>query len=233
MPQETRPEGPEKPSAAAKEVPPTPLSSSQMRAFLNPLMRTPVGVVQQVGFLLMLFVALVESSLPDSSAPRNASAVLRAAAVTGARHGNVAVADEEKEWAIKFVAFAKRKRARGGHLVQEAGDDKIRFKGVPCNVTVDSLQRWAVRSNRKGPSLLRLLQATPEIGIDDALLVQHHAERISPREAGKVNKEHACTVTRWGGAMSFGKRVVRLYRTNLTLKKKRPRSVRKESTKTK
>lgn len=215
MPQETGPKGPEEPSAAARKVPPTPLSSSLMRALLNPLMRTPVGVVQQVGFLLMLFVALVESSLPDSSAPRAASTVLRAAVVTGARRGNVAVTDEEKEWAIEVVAFARSKRTKGGRLVQEAGDAKARFKGVPTNVTVESLRRWAVRSNRKVPSLLRLLQETPEIGIDDALLVQHHAEKISPREAGKVNKEHTCRVT-WGGAMPFSKRAVILYRTNLT-----------------
>ncbi|CAN0535336.1 unnamed protein product, partial [Scytosiphon promiscuus] len=43
-------------------------SASQVRVLLNALMRTPAGVVQQVGFLLMLFVALAEAPLVASSA---------------------------------------------------------------------------------------------------------------------------------------------------------------------
>ena len=76
MPRET---ATEEPRAAVRDVPHTPLSSSHVRVLLNALMRTPVGVVQQVGFLFMLLVAAVEASLPDCSALPTPSIAGRAA----------------------------------------------------------------------------------------------------------------------------------------------------------
>ena len=192
MPEKT---APEERSASFREMPRTrqTLSVSQMRVLLNALMRTPVGVVQQVGFLLMLFVALVEASLPDTSAPPTASIAVRDVAATA--HDHVAVTTDEKEWSAKLSAFAKVKQARGERLMGKGGTVKVRPKGVP-NVKVETLRRWAVRRNKKMPSLLRLLQATPEIGTKNALLIQYHAGGISRREAGKVTEEHACSVSK-------------------------------------
>ena len=192
MPEKT---APEEPSASFREMPLTrqTLSVSQMRVLLNALMRTPVGVVQQVGFLLMLFVALVEASLPDTSAPPTASIAVRDADATA--HDHVAITTDEKEWSAKLIAFAKVKQARGERLMGKGGTVKVRPKGVP-NVKVETLRRWAVRRNKKMPSLLRLLQATPQFGTENALLVQYHAGGISRREAGKVTEEHACSVSK-------------------------------------
>ena len=204
MPRET---ATEEPRAAVRDVPHTPLSSSHVRVLLNALMRTPVGVVQQVGFLFMLLVAAVEASLPDCSALPTPSIAGRAAR-TGARRCNVVVTNEEKKWTEQIIAFAKVTRARGDRLMGEGGNVKIRLRGVP-NVNVETIRRWAVRSNQKVPNILRLLQSTTEIGIDDALLMQYHAARLSPRDVGKVNEEPPCSVS-WGRAVSVSKLVATL-----------------------
>lgn len=190
MPRET---ATEEPGVLARAVPSTrqTLSVSQMRVLLNALMRTPVGVVQQVGFLLMLFVALVEANPPDSSAPPCTASVAGSASATAA-YRHIGVTTDEREWSAKLIAFAKVKRAKGEHLMGKEGNVKIRPEGVP-NVKVETLRRWAARRNKKVQPLLRLLEATTDIGIDNALLVQYHAEDIKLHEAGKVIEEPSCS----------------------------------------
>ena len=144
-------------------------------------MHTPVGAVQQVGFLLVLFVSVVEASLPTIDAPAAASITGRPALT--AADGSIVVTKEGSERATKIVAAAKARRARGNRLAGAGG--KARPKDAP-NVKMENLRRWAARRNQKVQRLLRLLQQTKEIGIDDALLIRHHAEGIVPREAGKV-----------------------------------------------
>ncbi|CAM9321608.1 unnamed protein product, partial [Laminaria digitata] len=83
-------------------------------------MHTPVDVVQQVGFLLMLLVAMVEASLPAGGAPSSAASTVGRAATTLAR-GSAAVTKEERERATKIVSCAKVKQARGKRLMGEGG----------------------------------------------------------------------------------------------------------------
>ena len=175
MPREARME---EPSAAVRVVPPTRQLLAQLRALLNALKHTPVGVLQQVGFLLVLVVSVVEASLPTGDAPAAVSIAGRAAGV--AAHGDLVVTKDEQDRAVKVLAVAKAKWAKVNDLVGGGA-----LKGVPA-IKMETLRRWAVRRNRGVPRLLRLLQATADIGMDDALLVQHYAAEISPHEAGKV-----------------------------------------------
>ena len=144
-------------------------------------MHSPVGAIQQVGFLLVLFVSVVEASLPTIDATAATSIAGRPVATTA--DSSIVVAKEDSERATKIVAAAKARRARGSRLTQEGG--KAPVKNVQ-SVKIESLRRWATRRNQKSQQLLRLLQATSEIGIEDALLVRYHAEGIERREAGKV-----------------------------------------------
>ena len=156
-------------------------SSTQLRALLNALMRTPVGIVQQVGFVLMLFVSVLEASLPAGGAPPAASIADRAAAT--AVRSNTVVTTDERNRAAKIVAFAEAKRTRGDRFMRKEGEAvEKRAKKVKA----EAVRRWVVRRNQKVQQLLRLLDATTEIGVDEALLVEYHAGGIEPREAGKV-----------------------------------------------
>lgn len=175
----------EDPAVAIRAVRPTrqPMSSAQLRVLFNALMHAPVDVVQQVGFLLMLLVAVVEASLPAGGAPSSAGSTAGRAAATSAREKFV-VTKEEKEWATKIVSFEKMKQARRNYLKGEGGNATAK---QALNVkVVKTLRRWAVRSKQAVPRLLRLFQETAVIGVGDALLLQYHAEGIKPREAGKV-----------------------------------------------
>lgn len=183
----------EEASDAVRVVPPTrqTLSAKQMRVLLNALVRTPADVVQQVGFLLMLFVAVAEASLHDSGAPSTPTAA----------HGHAALTTDEREWSGKLIAFAKRKRARGDHLIGKGGKVKVRPKGEP-NIKVLTLQRWATRQKKNVPRLVHLMKANSEIAVDDAVLILYHAEETSPRDAGKVDvKAHLQFVKGQGGAI--------------------------------
>lgn len=182
-------------SVSVRAVPPNrqALSASQVRVLLNALMRTPAGVVQQVGFLLMLFVALAEAPLVASSAPPR-TALISGRAASTAVHGHKGVTTDEREWSAKLIAFAKVKREKGGQLIGKAGTDKIRPKCVR-NVKVETLRRWAVRQHKKVQPLLRLLEASTDIGIENALLVKYHAEGIVAHDASKVNEKNLPSVS--------------------------------------
>lgn len=158
---------------------------------LNALMRTPVGVVRQVGFVLMLLVSILEANLPADGAPPPASTTGRAAGAVA--RGNAVAANEDRERAVKIVAFAKAKKARGNRFMGEGG--KTVAKGTQ-NVKVQTLRRWAVKRNQKLKQLLQLLHATTAIGADDALLLQYHAGGIELREAGKVKNVPAARENR-------------------------------------
>lgn len=156
---------------------------------LNALMRTPVGVVQQVGFILMLLVSILETSLPVGGTPRPASTMGRAAGK--AASANAVEENEDRERAAKIITFAKAKRAKGNRFI---GDG---VKAGAQNAKAQALRRWAVKRNQKVKQLLRLLQGgTTDVGMDDALLIQYHAEGIKPREAGKVKKMPAARAIR-------------------------------------
>ena len=182
-PRAARESAAEEPSAATKTLPPTRKlpSLSQLRVLLNALMHSPVGAIQQVGFLLVLFVSVVEASLPTIDATAAASIADRPVATIADSSIDVTVEDSER--ATKIVAAAKARRARSSRRTGEGG--KAPENNVP-NVKMETLRRWAARRNQKAKQLLRLLQATPDISIEDALLVRYHAEGIERREAGKV-----------------------------------------------
>lgn len=181
----------EEQSAAVRVVPPTrqQLSTAHLRSLLNALRHTPVSVIQRVGFLLVLVVSVVEASgLTDCAS--SAISIAGSAAGAAARDG-IVITKDEQERAVKILAIAKANWARVTDLVgvEEEGSA---LGAVPV-LEMETLRRWAVRRNRGVPRLLCLLRAAPDIGLDDALLVQHHAAEISPREAGKVkNKPALC-----------------------------------------
>lgn len=180
------------PSDAVRAAPPAhEISTSQVRELLEAIKRSPTGMVQQVGSLLRLFVSVVEAKLPSASAPP-AAAIEGRAAATAAR-SNPTVTTEERELAEHIVVRARARQARGSSLADEGNKEKVLVKGEPKD-KMKTLRSWAARCNRRVPRLMGLLETTPKIGADDALLVHHHAERIAPREAGKVNEQHSCSV---------------------------------------
>eukprot|EP00904_Undaria_pinnatifida_P000152 jgi/Undpi1/10137/HiC_scaffold_28.g12591.m1 len=191
-PRAARESAAEEPSAATETVLPTRKlpSLSQLRVLLNALMHSPVGAIQQVGFLLVLFVSVVEASLPTIDATAAASIADRPVATIADSSIDVTVEDSER--ATKIVAAAKARRARSSRRTGEGG--KSPENNVP-NVKMETLRRWAARRNQKAKQLLRLLQATPDISIEDALLVRYHAEGIERREAGKALSAAAATLS--------------------------------------
>eukprot|EP00904_Undaria_pinnatifida_P000165 jgi/Undpi1/10149/HiC_scaffold_28.g12603.m1 len=174
----------EEQSAAVRVVPPTrqQLSTAHLRSLLNALRHTPVSVIQRVGFLLVLVVSVVEASgLTDCAS--SAISIAGSAAGAAARDG-IVITKDEQERAVKILAIAKANWARVTDLVGVEGEGSA-LGAVPV-LEMETLRRWAVRRNRGVPRLLCLLRAASDIGLDDALLVQHHAAEISPREAGKA-----------------------------------------------
>ena len=185
-----RNESMEAPSEAIRAASPShQISTSQVRELLEAVKRSPASMVQQVGNLFRLFVSVLEANLPSASAPPATSTEDRAAAAAARSSSIVKV--EEIEVASKIVSSARARPARGSGLVDEERKDNIIVEGTPKD-KVKTLQSWATRCKRRVPRLMDLLAASSEIAVDDALLVHHHAERIAPREAGKVRKHHFC-----------------------------------------
>lgn len=66
-------------------------------------MRTPVGVVQQAGYLLVLFVEVTDASLPTNGGVSSFIASIAGRAAATAAHGSAVVTDEEREQADTIV----------------------------------------------------------------------------------------------------------------------------------
>lgn len=139
------------------------LTSVQLRTLLNALMRSPVGVVQQVGYLLMLFVSVVKSNVASAGAETNRP---------------LAVTNEESQQAAIVVNHAKGRLQK----VRRRGNKR----GAADGPTAKDVRVWAVKGNQRVQRLLQCLQHAGEIGLDDAMLVRHYAEKIPKDEAHKV-----------------------------------------------
>lgn len=159
-------------------------------------MRTPVGVVQLVGVLMMVYEAVVTEFTPSGSGCENradAKATASERNVRGPSTGRATtLTDTDRRQAADFLQLARH----GPSKTKRNGKARLRVvssKGPGASATpemlaIGALRSWAVKRNQKPQRLLQiLLYASPEIGLDDALLVQHYANMISIKDTEKVN----------------------------------------------
>ncbi|CAM9662771.1 unnamed protein product, partial [Ectocarpus sp. 6 AP-2014] len=131
-------------------------SSKQLRELLHVLKGTPAGVVQQVGHLMMLFVAVVKKQAIDL----------------------LQLAKKEIQKKKKATGAAKAGKA-GRRLTSLRGDTNGAEKAK-------RLQRWAAKSKTNARQLLQLLlgsRAALEARPGLARLLKLHAQGISSEEA--------------------------------------------------
>ncbi|CAM9836888.1 unnamed protein product [Ectocarpus sp. 6 AP-2014] len=184
---------------------PTP---KQLHELLHILMGTPAGIVQQVGYLLMLFVAVVKAGAAannDSGAGsdgncgdstvncRTPGQVARGAACR--TRGSTTVTAAERKSAIALLKAAtkeakKKNKMRGaakpiiksGRCLAKAtdGSDAVKAKTLQC---------WAAKGKQNVRQLLKLLlESAGAVGKarpDHARLLKFHAQGISSEEARK------------------------------------------------
>lgn len=174
-------------------------SAAQLRLLLHALMRAPTPVVKDVGFVLMVYVAVVEAALPDAHNWVRCN--------DGDRP--LAVADEDRQWAINVFVSAKRWRRAAATEVtmatpggehgnrKESKSRRVKRKNLTGQcwprgewLTIKMLRSWAVRMNRRVPRLLQLMQAFRGINLYGAILLQHLSGRVSVRDADKVSDTH-------------------------------------------
>ncbi|CAM9806577.1 unnamed protein product, partial [Ectocarpus sp. 13 AM-2016] len=175
-------------------------SQKQLRELLQMLMGTPAGVVQQVGYLLMLIVAVVKAGSPVTDAGDGSdggetgggncgsqSQVARSAA--GRLRDTTA---EERKEAIVLLQTAhkelKKNKTRGAGKGGK-GRMCVSTRSGPSNeAKAKGLQTWAAKGKRHVGHLQQLLLRS---GVavrgrqDHARLLNFHAKRISSEEAKK------------------------------------------------
>ncbi|CAM9265717.1 unnamed protein product [Ectocarpus sp. 12 AP-2014] len=159
-------------------------SPKQLHELLHILMGTPAGIVQQVGYLLMLFVAVVKAG----AAANNDSGA------AGRTRVSTTITAAERKSAIDLLQAAtteaKRNRMRGAA--------KASIKSRRCLATVSdrsdavnakTLQCWAAKGKQNVRQLLKLLVGSAGAVVkarpDHARLLKFHAQGISSEEARK------------------------------------------------
>ncbi|CAN0008691.1 unnamed protein product [Ectocarpus sp. 12 AP-2014] len=175
-------------------------SQKQLRELLQMLMGTPAGVVQQVGYLLMLFVAVVKAGSPVTDAGDGSggggtgggncgsqSQVARSAA--GRLRDTTA---EERKEVIVLLQTAhkelKKNKTRGAGKAGKGGMCVSTRSGPSDEAKAKGLQTWAAKGKRHVGQLQQLLLGS---GVavkgrqDHARLLNFHAKRISSEEAKK------------------------------------------------
>lgn len=173
-------------------------SQKQLRELLQMLMGTPAGVVQQVGCLFMLFVAVVKTGAPatdtgdgsGSSGGNCGSQPQAARSAAGRLRGTTA---EERKEAVALILTAhkelKTKEARGARKAGKGGTCVAARSGPSDEAKAKGLQRWAAKGKRHVGQLQQLLLgsgAAVKRRQDHARLLSFHAKRISSEEAKKV-----------------------------------------------
>lgn len=178
------------------------LSQQQLRELLTTLMHTPADVVLRVGFILRLFVAVIQTGLAagDSFSGSRSSGGLAASlsprrALAPRYRSDVTV--EEREQAEAIIAIAKQdikqtKRAGARKGKRGSGAAKGRFGGEKAK-NDRNLMSWAAKAKRAMPSLLELLKSgATAIGTEHAGLIKSHAETIPAEKAARVSETVVC-----------------------------------------
>lgn len=185
-------------------------SSKQLRDLLHVLKGTPAGVVQQVGHLMMLFVAVVKVSTPATDSvgggggsgggncgrfPTNSRRPSHVAHRAAGRLCGTTTAPDEKKQATDLLQHAKKeiqkkKKATGAAKAGKAGRRLTNLRGGTDGAEkAKRLQRWAAKSKTNARQLLQLLlgsRAALEARPGLARLLKLHAQGISSEEARKV-----------------------------------------------
>ncbi|CAM9595575.1 unnamed protein product [Ectocarpus fasciculatus] len=190
-------------------------SPKQLRELLHVLMGTPAGIVQQVGYLLMLFVAVVKTGAPvsnDSGAGGggncgdsavNLSTPNQAAPGTAGRtRASTTITCEERKNAIdllkaaakeakknKFRSMAKASIKNGRCLAKATGGSDVAVKAK-------TLQCWAAKGKQNVRQLLNLLLGSGAVvntRPDHARLLKFYAQGISSEEARKGSSAAGAT----------------------------------------
>ncbi|CAM9627375.1 unnamed protein product, partial [Ectocarpus fasciculatus] len=175
-------------------------SQKQLRELLQMLMGTPAGVVQQVGYLFMLFVAVVKTGEPatdtgdgsggSGTGGGNCGSQPQAArSAAGRLRGTTA---EERKEAAALILTAhkelKTKKARGAGKAGKGGTCVVARSGPSDEAKAKGLQRWAAKGKRHVGQLHQLLLgsgAAVKGRQHHARLLNFHAKRISSEEAKK------------------------------------------------
>ncbi|CAN0239001.1 unnamed protein product [Ectocarpus sp. 8 AP-2014] len=183
-------------------------SPTQLHELLHILMGTPAGIVQQVGYLLMLFVAVVKAGAaanndsgagsggncgdstvncrtPDQVAPGAACRTRGSTTVTAAERKSaidlLKAATKEANKKNKMRGAAKPGIKNGRCLAKATdGRDAVKAKTLQC---------WAAKGKQNVRQLLKLLlESAGAVGKarpDHARLLKFHAQGISSEEARK------------------------------------------------
>ncbi|CAB1107666.1 unnamed protein product [Ectocarpus sp. CCAP 1310/34] len=175
-------------------------SQKQLRELLQMLMGTPAGVVQQVGHLLMLFVAVIKADSPATDAGDGSGGSGTGCGNCGsqpqvARSAAARLRDttaEERKEAIVLLQTAhkelKKNNTRGAGKAGKGGICVSTRSGPSDEAKAKGLQRWAAKGKRHVGQLQQLLLGS---GMavkgrqDHARLLNFHAKRISSEEAKK------------------------------------------------
>ncbi|CAM9223228.1 unnamed protein product [Ectocarpus sp. 13 AM-2016] len=183
-------------------------SPKQLHELLHILMGTPAGIVQQVGYLLMLFVAVVKAGAAANSDSGAGSGVncgdstvncrasdQVASDAAGRTRGSTTVTAAERNSAINLLQAAtneakKKNKTRGaakasiksGRCLAKVTDGSDAVKGK-------TLQCWAAKGKQNVRQLLKLLLgsagAVGKARSDHARGLKFHAQGISSEEARK------------------------------------------------
>ncbi|CAM9195567.1 unnamed protein product [Ectocarpus sp. 12 AP-2014] len=183
-------------------------SPKQLHELLHILMGTPAGIVQQVGYLLMLFVAVVKAGAAannDSGARtggncgdstvncRTPDQVAPGAA--GRTRGFPTVTAAERNSAINLLQAATNEAKKKNKM---RGAAKVSIKSGRClekvtdgsdAVKAKALQCWAAKGKQNVQQLLKLLLGSAgtvgKARPDHARLLKFYAQGISSEEARK------------------------------------------------
>ncbi|CAM9574517.1 unnamed protein product [Ectocarpus sp. 4 AP-2014] len=183
-------------------------SPKQLHELLHILMGTPAGIVQEVGYLLMLFDAVVKASTaannyssagsggncgdstvncrtPDQVAPGAAGRTRGSMTVTAAERKSainlLQAATKEAKKKNKMRSAAKAS-IKSGRCLEKAtnGRDAMKAKTLQC---------WAAKGKQNVRQLLKLLLGSAGVVVkarpDHARLLKFHAQGISSEEARK------------------------------------------------
>ena len=193
----------------------TNLSQEQLHELLNALMRTPPDIVRQVGYLLMLFVAVVRTNLRAGKGGGKLGGDGGATVVsrTPLRTSGATAAED-----TAIIASAKKKtrqaNSRAGRKVKGGKGQVTGVGGNDHAIDTKALKGWAVQRNQSVCSALKLLRsATPLIRQEDADLLHLYARAIPMEKAARVSRKfsepRACVGRRCGGSRLVGPHMVR------------------------
>lgn len=180
-------------------VPSSQLPQDKLRELLTTLMRSPPDIIQQVGHLVMLFAAIMQTSLPTdvscglSNGGRSSRALPLKNSQNAGRHAFATTAGERKqnltligaaEESMKNAnrkAKPKTRSGKGSMKASDVGNQATRTQMLKC---------WAAKSRRNVSSLIQVWHfGAAAMQPKHARLFKYHASSIPVDKISRVSDQ--------------------------------------------